>query len=378
MAESVNQTQQRKRKGLGPLPVLLVLAVAAGAVLHVAGPHKGWITRLTEKPPVGGRAPDGDAGKGAAHGVKLPPPPGMADELLPEPAGAAGNAAPGEAARTPAAEPAGRPNERPPAGPPAKTALELEYEKLYETALKQMRRPQPGKAYKIRLRNGSSVEGKLRDVSPGKISLVLKYGVMTYAINQVHPQYIPRLFPERTAQRLALRELRRRQDEERKQAQAAAAPDPAVTVAATAPPEVGGTATPPPAPPPVRPRTKLRYDPRPAKTPESLKSTITAFGQWLEVQHRRVGGKIADKIHAKQQGPYAVLYVTMNPTFLEQDFDVRFQLAEGLQKFWAFRCEGTQAVHDLSDAHVVLLNGEGKFVGGSSPTAAAEVWVAKD
>jgi len=260
---------------------------------------------------------------------------------------------------------------------PEKTELEKEYERLYGKFLAELEPPTLGRRYRIRLRDRRQVEGKLVDIKPGRASLSVKYGTMTYAIHQIHQSSIPRLFPERLARQKALQTLADMQalKAQEQAAAAAAAPEPAA-VAVVSPVAEAGPA--PAAASPVQERvTRVQYDPSPGKTPPHLKDAVVAFGGWLEFQHRRVGGKIADKIRAKQQAQSVVLYLNMNPAFLAQDYDTRFQLAEGLQKFWAFRCEAVGVIRSLDDAHIVLLDGSDRIVGGSTPAASGDVWVDK-
>jgi hypothetical protein len=113
---------------------------------------------------------------------------------------------------------------------------------------------------------------------------------------------------------------------------------------------------------------------RPAPTPEGIRPALAAFGEWLKVQHRRVGGRIATRIYAKDSKGNAVLYLVMDPSFLAQDYDVRHRTAVGIQQFWAFRCQG-MGVSDLSAAHLVMVNVQGRIVGGSRPEDPADIWV---
>jgi hypothetical protein len=202
--------------------------------------------------------------------------------------------------------------------------------------------------------------------------MMLEYGTMAYAINQITRKTVNQLFPERAAKLMAMKELRRRHQPqapapERRASKADARPGTGAPGQVAADDEDVA----------YNPATPVKYDPTPAPTPERLTGVVKEFGGWMTYQHRRVGGKIADKVYAKQQGLASVMYLVVNPLFLKQSYDLRFQLAEGLQKFWAFRCEGA-GICGVPDAHLVLLDPNGRMIGGSTPDDSSDVWVAKD
>lgn len=360
------------------LAVLCVSGFAVAVVCEYVGPTQGWLERLTGQttPPV---TPPTEVAASKAQTPPRPPPQAVAP--------------PSETSPAPVTPPT--PEKRPvdpPAKPevathdeaePTKTELELEYERLVAGYLKKLPAPEIGKKYKIKLRNRQTAEGKLIDISPGKITIQLRYGELTYALHQVHPKSIAKLFPERAAHFMAMRDIRKRRQEEAKATQEQEEAEQAVVSLPAQPKTADRQVVTPPLP--AQPRRPLptrtgapKYDTTPAKTPEHLKETIQAFGQWLKFQHQRVGGKIADKIHVKQQGGNVVLYLNANELFLQQDYGTRFQLTEGLYKFWAFRCEAHRVVRELRDAHVVLMDGNGRIIGGSTPRNSADIWVEKN
>ncbi|OGV79452.1 MAG: hypothetical protein A3K19_26685 [Lentisphaerae bacterium RIFOXYB12_FULL_65_16] len=255
---------------------------------------------------------------------------------------------------------------------PEKTPLEKEFEELYEMFLAKLPKPKIGEKYRLYLRDRTTVDGRLAAVSPGKVEMMLEYGTMAYAVNQITRKTVSQLFPERAAKWMALKELRRRHQPQTQPVEHAVA-KPGTRPAGSGPPQS----------PPEEdeltydPTEPLKYDPTPAPTPERLAAVVKEFGGWMTYQHRRVGGKIADKVYAKQQGSACVLYLVLNPLFSKQDYELRFQLAEGLQKFWAFRCEGA-GVCGVPSAHMVLLDASGRIVGGSTTEDSSDVWVIKD
>ncbi|MBT3375927.1 MAG: hypothetical protein HN742_40560 [Lentisphaerae bacterium] len=375
------------------LVVMCVAGFAAAVVCEYVGPTRGWLGRLTGQPPPTAQPAAPQASASPAQPSTPSSSTQTAPVATPSPVSSnSGNVAdtsvqsPGETRtpeparrRQPEAAPAGEENDE-----PVKTEREIEYERLVAGYLKKLPAPNLGKKYKILLRNRQAVEGKLIDISPGKITLQMRYGELTYALHQVHPKSTTKLFPERAAHFMAMRALKKKREAEaeaaRKREQAAQA----ALVRPARPDPAGGTeiAT---APTPPRPQRLLpartgapTYNTTAAKTPEHLLETVRAFGTWLKFQHQRVGGRIADKIHAKQQGGSVVLYLNANALFLQQDYGTRFQLTEGLYKFWAFRCDAHRVIRELSDAHVVLVGPNGKIIGGSAPRNSADIWVEKD
>jgi hypothetical protein len=246
-----------------------------------------------------------------------------------------------------------------------KIDLETRYSELYQRFLAELPRPRIGRTYELRTRRGESIRGKLEKLEPGLVTLRLKHGTMAYPVHVLAREDVLKLFPEIAARSQALLALQK--GEEPKQPDAA--PAQAAIVAPSpiaAPAPVGATPSGTPG--------ELRYDPTPGPTPEELKPTLLAFGDWLKTQHRRVGGRIADKIFARRQGGCAVLYLRMDPTFLAQEYGTRYQIAEGMQTFWGLRCE-SNSVASVAQAHVVLLDQSGRIVGGSRPYAASEIWL---
>ncbi|MFW5893538.1 MAG: hypothetical protein ACOCUY_00185 [Verrucomicrobiota bacterium] len=120
------------------------------------------------------------------------------------------------------------------------------------------------------------------------------------------------------------------------------------------------------------------YAPAPESTPEEMRPAVQAFSEWLEMQHRRVGGKIADRVSADRQGGRAVLYLTVDPDFLEQERGLRMQIAEGVWRYWAERATAACLARRLGAAHVVFLDSDSEIIGGSKPSSASTVWMQRN
>lgn len=316
----------------GRLPAFLVFCavVALGAAwfLNVSGPLEGWLDRLLKarpETPAAPAAPEAPRTEGALDAEQ--------DHT--------GNAP----------EPGTAPND-----------LETRYRTLVSRYLAELPRHEPGADVTLRLVDGRKIKGTLKEVKPGRILLTMQYGTMSYPIHRISERDVDRLFPERTAHRRALAALHRELTPVPEQEQPGTRqPDTAISGGAATPSEPGDG--------------QLVYDPSRQPTPESLRPTLEQFAQWLEMQHRRVGGRIADGLFAKEQGRSAVLYVRLNESFAEQDYDTRFAIAEGMQQVWGLRCLSNGVVRKATDAHIVLLDGRGDIAGGSTQADATAVWV---
>jgi len=122
----------------------------------------------------------------------------------------------------------------------------------------------------------------------------------------------------------------------------------------------------------------VTFRPSPADTPQSLQPVLKAFADWLEMQQRRVGGPIVQKAYAKEhENGRVAVYLVTSSIFRRQKYGLRFQLAEGMWKFWGFRCQAKGVVSHPRNAYLVLLDDQHEVIGGSEPQQANNIWVAK-
>ncbi|MCF7854007.1 MAG: hypothetical protein K9N51_04350 [Candidatus Pacebacteria bacterium] len=277
--------------------------------------------------------------------------------------------------------------------PSQKTRLELLYENLRSSYLDRLKEPPIGEPYKVKLRDGRYLSGTLLEARNGAIVLGMPHGKMILAIHAVHPSQYRRLFPARAAKLMALRELTsaarelaeiRREEDPRHSTRTAPAEETAPLPKETSASEPAREPTDQQMDPEdqestttasVQHQKPIRFQPEPRTSSTELKPVVRAFGGWLNYQHRRMGGKIADSAYAKEQGRNAVLYLVMDPLFLAQDYDVRFQTAEAIWQFWAFRCQAENVISTTDQAFVVMLQKDGRIVGGSKPETGEDVWV---
>ncbi|MFA5206913.1 MAG: hypothetical protein WC708_21130 [Lentisphaeria bacterium] len=245
--------------------------------------------------------------------------------------------------------------------------------------------PVPGTEVTLRPLTGGPVTGVVRAITPSRVQLETEHGRVWVPAQGVAPESLAALFPDRAALLLALRDF-----DLLKKARAAGGAEGGWGVGAPAGDESKpGRSEPEAVPLPAEPESvplpadagKLApgapvvFDLTPAKSPAALKPVVAAFGQWLGFQQQRVGGRLASAVHAKRQGAAAVLYVTVAPEFQMQDYDIRYQIAEGMWYFWAFRGAEMGVVPHPERAYLVLVSPGGRIAGGSSPDGAAKLWV---
>lgn len=350
--------------GVGILLALTTVAV----ILEYDGPYQGWVGRLRARlsPPP---APSQPPAATAADSVSSPPPPVPA--LSPAPVATLAPAPPDKPASQ--AQPPSLDTLPPEPGTDEEAApvleqsdLEKRYDEAYNRILASLPQPKEGDRFRLTLIRGDQVRGTIEKLEPGRVTMRLEHGTMTYPVHVISPPDVLKLFPTIAARYQALAELRG-EDKPLPDPEAVQPVGPA-TAALPPPPE---TAT---APVPVEPTGPFQYDPTPGPTPEELKPTLAAFGEWLKNQHRRVGGRIADTIYARRQAGRAILYLRMDPLFLDQDYSIRYQTAEGMQIFWGLRCE-SNGVARANRAHVVLLDQSNRIVGGSRLDDPAVIWL---
>lgn len=261
--------------------------------------------------------------------------------------------------------------------PEAQTPLQKRFETIYEEVLEVLPKPEPGATYTIRTRDGESLEGRLVEVRPGRLVLKTQYGKLGVPIDSLHPKEIKRFFPSREATNRALEILAFR--EQRKTANSETQPPDDAPETASAKPD-SATRDPVNAETPNQKSSRssnssVKFDPTPEESDASIQPLVKAFADWLEVQHRRIGGKVANKVFAHQQNGAAILYLVVHPKFMDQDYEMRFQFAESLWQFWGFRAREFGAVSSPDDAYIVFLDSNRNPVGGSKPGNGSKVWM---
>lgn len=336
-----NQKKKSADAGKASIIIIIIILLVVGGVIisNFVGPGKGWIDQLVK-------------GKKIEEKVV---------ESVPEP-------------ETPKPLPPEKKTvEEPKTAETEQKEEKSEVQKLYDSLFAKYRQkfPDPaiGKTYDVYLKS-ATVRGKLKEFSDGKI-VIQKTGVtVTYRIDTVSKKSYPTLFPKKAAKILALKEMKKILEERVATAEADEKNQEYTVVtnktsASTLPSSQGASPS------------KFAYEPEAQATPERLKKPLAAFAEWVKMQQRRVGGKLGEKIYAKQQGRNVVLYMETSKLFRQQSYDIRFTVAEGMWQIWGFKCLDHGAARGTNQTHIVLLDNKNKIIGGSTKDDSSNIWVKK-
>ena len=275
---------------------------------------------------------------------------------------------------------------------PAQTEKERIYEELKKMHLEKLESPDIGALYSFHTRTGQVIKGKLLARDSGRLKVRVGRGVVYLPAYTLTAQDQIRYFPERTAKKLALRDMRltmaglRRartptrnskgsyvadteEPAQYSQAQEEVQESPKFTAAGVDATGTEETAA------DKDSSSPLKLQVTPAESDEGVKPLLDEFAAWIDYQNRRAGHQLAKAAYAKRQQQACVLYLILSDSFKEQPYDTRFQLAEALWQFWAFRAERSGSVEDPSDAYVVLLDSQRNVVGGSRLSDGSEIYV---
>ena len=332
-----NYGKKKSGSGKGIVVVLLLVLIAGVVVSNYVGPGKGWIDRISK----------GESKvKKVVEPVSAPETPKTVQVIK-------------------------KPTEEVKKVEPEKKKGKSEVKELYDSLFAKYRKkfpdPEVGKEYIVYLKS-SKTRGKLKDFSDGKI-LIQKPGVtVTYRMDMVSKKSYPKLFPKKAAKILALRDLKKVLDEK------AAAEEARLKEQKY---RVADNKTTASSLPRSSSAKKFAYEPGAQTTPKRLKKPLASFADWVKVQQRRVGGKLGEKIYAKQQGRNVVLYLETSKLFRKQDYDTRFSVAEGMWQIWGFKCLDYGTARATSHTHLVLLDHKNRIIGGSSKDDSSNIWVKK-
>jgi hypothetical protein len=335
----------KKRKS-GKAPVIIIyivffiLVVGGVIVSNSMGSHKGWVGRILK-------------GKYRKQQVVKPkakpkPPPAKPVAAKPVPV----KTVPVEAPKV-VAKVAPKEEKKP------QLSMQALYDSLFKKYRKKFKDPEIGKEYTVYLKSGKA-KGTLKSFSDGKIVIQRSGATITYRMDQISKRSYPKLFPKKAAKILALKKMKKTLKENAAAEKAREEEDEYIAS------KTG-----------VAKDTKFEFEVEAQPTPKRLKKPLVAFGEWVKVQQRRIGGKLGEKIYAKQQGRNVVLYMQTSKLFRKQSYDVRFSVAEGMWQIWGFKCIDYGAARAPNQAYIVLLGKRNRIIGNSTINNTSDVWVTK-
>lgn len=327
-----------KKNGSGRIVVVVILLAIAGVIAsNFVGPVKGWGDKLLEEPVRRDTADDKDIPTKVDKKVIT-----VANKKDDRTADKKGLETPEVAEKT-------------------------ESEKLFDELLakynKKYKPPVVGKKYFVYLTNGAKMAGVLEEFADGKIVLKQKYGKVMYPVQNVNKKSYKTFFPKQVAKEMALKEFNEIMKEKVKAREAA---EQAEVASADTTSDYKCVKY-----------EKFTYDTSVTKTTGLLKQILHDFTIWVQAQQRRMGGKITTHVYAKKQAGHVVLYMKVTDMFEREDYDWRFVITEGMWRLWSMKCFDNNQVSSPTRAHIVLIDKNGKIVGGSSEKDGSAVWVAK-
>jgi hypothetical protein len=343
----MNTNKKKKSGSLAPVIILALIAVVAGS--NFVGPQTGWFDRLANS-----------GNKYESKNVELPEVEkvaGTPEETTTK------TEVPTEASMKPARKP--EPTSKPEAEPVKELSeFEKKHQEFIQEYLSKSAKPEIGKRYPVETLTNAVRDGVLEKIDEHKIYLV---DIKPYnAKSNIHYSQLPPkmanfFFPERAANSYANKKL-----EEYLKAQNTI--EEVVEVAAT----------------PGNPVAKMSssfsaFDITLAKSPSRLAHAVLEVNEYLNNQNRRTakmdGFDFVDvpKCHAKQQGRAAVFYMYVPKAFAGANNEYKYQVIDGVRRFWALRCMSNAVAVD-SNAYLCVVYGD-KIIGGSKLTSAEDTWV---
>jgi len=366
MSNTSNKNSKKKKKSGGsPLPIILFILIVGGvAASNFVGPAKGWMT--------------GDKGGLGASADNQ-------DENTPETSEDNQNETQEDKNNTPTennttAKGTDKSTDGNNAGTSdnkAMTEFEKKHKEFYDKYMAKMgelkRLPTKGKSYKVVTSSGDVREGEF--VKTEGYSLFLEKIKPYNAKASIHFSKLRGdmaryFFPEKAANTYANKELEK---------YLAAKNVITVVEEEIAPTPETDKSTASPVSTPTKRISSKKFDPTVAESSPRLAHAAMEVNNYLRNQVRITKKRdkfvFADveKCHAKQQGASAVFYMYVTPSFAKQSYEYKFQVVDGIRRFWALRCMSNGVAGD-SKAFLCIVNGS-SIVGGSKITNAEDIYI---
>ena len=243
--------------------------------------------------------------------------------------------------------------------------FEIMHKKFIEEFLSKSKKPKIGTRYKVPTLTNAIRDGELEKLDEFKIYLVK---VKPYnAKTSIHYSVLPKkaadyFFPEKAANSYANAKL-----EEYLKAQNKI-PEVEEVIASDAPKKV------------IKKRSTSfsQFDITEGESSSRLAHAALEVNNYLSNQSRiskkREGIEFAnvEKCHAKQHGRASVFYMYVPKSFAATSSEYKFQVIDGVRRFWALRCM-SNAVSVASNAYLCVVY-NGKIIGGSKLKDAEDTW----
>ncbi|MCH2205573.1 MAG: hypothetical protein MK132_06865 [Lentisphaerales bacterium] len=343
---------KRKKKSGSPFPIILILIIAGVVGSNFVGPSKGWLTKAINS---GREVPASDAGlQETAQNAEAE------KETKKEPVEESKKVVKKETKEVkPEVEP--KPEEK--TGPSSE--IEKMHKKFIDEYLAKANKPEIGKRYKIPTLTNATRDGELEKMDKYKVYLikVKPYNAKTNIhYSQLTPKARTYFFPEKAANSYANKKLEEFLREQNK----------IVEVVEESVTTTTGTAK------PMASSSFSKFDTTVTDSSKRLAHAALEVKNYLANQSRiskkRDGIEFADieKCHAKQQGKASVFYMYVPQSFVKTSQEFRFQVIDGVRRFWALRCM-SNAVSVASNSYLCVVYKD-KIIGGSNLKDAEDTW----
>lgn len=341
---------KKKKKSSSPLPLILILVIAGVAGSNFAGPSKGWITNA-----INGNREVPESEIGLKENAEV------AEENI-ETSEKEVESSP-EVSKTESTKP--KSNKSTEGSTKEMSEIEKMHKGFIDEYLSKTKKPEVGKRYKVPTLTNAVRDGELEKLDEYKVYLVK---VKPYnAKTNIHYSQLPAkarkfFFPEKAANSYANMKLEEYLKSQNKIAEIKEEPVVATT----------GTAK------TITSRSFTQFDTTVADSSRRLAHAAIEVKNYLANQSRiskkRDGIEFAEiaKCHAKQQGKAAVFYMYVPPSFVKTSQEFRFQVIDGVRRFWALRCM-SNAVSVASNAYLCVVYKD-KVIGGSKLKDAEDTW----
>ncbi|MCM8532197.1 MAG: hypothetical protein NE330_13635 [Lentisphaeraceae bacterium] len=346
----------KNKKSGSPLPIIIVLIIAAVAGSNFVGPKAGWITKVINS---GREVPESEQGiqdQAPEEQVVSNDSQDKSQEIK-------------RIVSTKKEEP--KPSKKTVAAKPNNEGMgEIEklHKKFIDEYLTKAKKPEVGKRYKVPTLTNAVRDGELENLDEYKIYLVK---VKPYnAKTSIHYSVLPKkaqdyFFPEKAANSYANKKLEEYLKEQNK-------------IAEIDEPEVASTGTMKKSTTSSRSSSFKKFDTTVTDSSKRLEHAALEVKNYLSNQSRlakkRDGIEFAEitKCHAKQQGRASVFYMYVPKSFVATSQEYRFQIIDGVRRFWALRCM-SNAVAVGSNSYLCVVYKD-KVIGGSKLTDAENTW----
>ena len=360
-----NNKSKKKKSGGSPLPIIIFILIVGGvAASNFVGPAKGWMT-----------------GNKQDSGAEVVNNKGIDDEK-----GGENNTdtkTPSDSGETKTTDKGSTSDKNPdtvksdPKDNKPKTEFELKHEEFmneYFTKLKEKKRlPTIGRSYKVVTSEGTIRDGVYQKTEGYSLYLtkIKPYNAnASIHYSKLRADMARYFFPEKAANTYANKMLEKFLSEKN----VITAIEEEIPAAKEGDKPTNST--------PVTTSKRISsksFDPTVTESSPRLAHAAMEVNNYLRNQVRitkkRDKFTFADveKGHAKQQGASAIFYMYVTPSFVSKSYEYKFQVIDGIRRFWALRCMSNGVAGD-SRAFLCIVNGS-KIIGGSKISSAEDIYI---